>query len=73
MNNEIKDNLFDLYASYHHHKQLFNFYKDHKNIKGEKEINERIEYIKKHNIKQRTELETLLWVIGEIENEEINN
>ena len=67
-NDIIKDNLFDLYASYRHHKQLFEFYKDHKNIKGKQQIKERIDYIKKNKINQRNELETLLWVLGEIDN-----
>lgn len=74
MNNEIiVDNLYDLYASYHHHKLLFDYYMDHKNIKGEKEIKERINYIKKHKIKQRNEVETLLWILGEIDDENAND
>ena len=62
---EIKDNLFDLYASYHQHKLLFEFWKQYKNVKGEKDIRDRIEYIKKNKLKQRNEVETLLWVLGE--------
>ena len=29
------------------------------------EMRERIEYIKKHGVKQRTEIETLCWILGE--------
>ena len=67
INDEIKNNLFDLYASYHHHKQLFEFWKKYQNIKNEEDIRERIEYLKKNKVKQRNELETLLWVLDEIE------
>lgn len=62
---DIKDNLYDLYSSYNHHKRLFQFYQNHKNIKGEDEIRERIDYIVKNKIKQKSEIETLLWIIGE--------
>ena len=64
--NQIKDNLYDLYGSYNQHKLLFKFWKDHKDIKGKDEILERVEYIKKNKLKQRNELETLLWVLNEI-------
>lgn len=66
---EIKENLYDLYAAYRHHKQLFEFYLNHKNIKSEEDIKNRIEYIKKNKVKQRNELETLLWIIGRIDDE----
>lgn len=65
MNERIKDNLYDLYASVNHHKLLFNFYSEHKNLKSEKEIKERINYILKNKITQRDEISTLLWVLGE--------
>lgn len=70
MNNEIKDNLFDLFASYKQHKLLFEFWKQYKNIKSEVDIRERLEYLKKNNIKQRSEVETLLWILNEIDSEE---
>ena len=39
-----------------------------KNIKNEEDVLERIEYLKKNpKVKQRTELETLLWIINEVE------
>ena len=71
VDNEIKDNLYDLYASYRQHKQLFEFWKKYQNIKNEAEIRERIEYLKKNKIKQRNELETLLWILNEVDNEKI--
>lgn len=65
--NEIKDNLYDLYASYRHHKALFDFYQAFKDMKNVNDIKERIEYLMKNpSVKQRTELECLMWVIGEI-------
>ena len=65
MNEKIKDNMYDLYASYNQHKLLFKYYQDHKNLKSEEEIKERIEYITKNKINQRDEISTLLWVLGE--------
>lgn len=67
--NEIKDNLYDLYASYRHHKELFEYYQSHKNLKSEDEIRARIEYITKNKLKQNSEIDALFWVLGEIENE----
>lgn len=72
MNDEIKDNLYDLYASYRHHKQLFDYWQNHKTLKSEDEIRERIDYIIKNKIAQRDEISTLLWVLGEKENEKEN-
>lgn len=69
VNNEIKDNLFDLYASYRHHKELFEYYQSHKNLKSEAEIRARIDYIIENKIKQKDEISTLLWVLGESNNE----
>lgn len=68
----IKENLYDLYSSYSQHKALFEFYQKFKNIKNEQEIRERIEYLKKHKVRQRTELETLLWILNEVESNEID-
>ena len=65
MNDEIKDNLYDLYASYRHHKQLFDYWQNHKTLKSEDEIRKRIDYIIKNKIAQRDEISTLLWVLGE--------
>lgn len=69
MEDKIKNNLFDLYSVYNQYKLLFEFYKDHINIKSETEIRERINYILKNGIKQKDEISTLLWVLGENSNE----
>lgn len=63
-NTEIKDNLYDLYSVYQQYKALFNYYQQNKSMKTRDEISNRIEYIKKNKIKQKSELETLLWVLG---------
>lgn len=63
-NTEIKDNLYDLYSVYQQYKALFNYYQQNKSMKTREEISNRIEYIKKNKIKQKSELETLLWVLG---------
>lgn len=65
MKGVIKDNLYDLYDSYNQHKLLFEFWKQNRAIKTKEEIKDRINYIIKNKIKQRNEIETLLWVIGE--------
>lgn len=68
MDNNIKYNLYDLYASYRQHKELFEFWKKYRNIKNEDDIRERIEYLKKNpKCKMRTEFETLLWLMNEVE------
>jgi len=63
-NTEIKDNLYDLYSVYQQYKALFNYYQQNKSMKTRDEISNRVEYIKKNKIKQKSELETLLWVLG---------
>lgn len=68
MKDEIKDNLYDLYSVYHQYKLLFEFWKKYQNIKNEDDIRERLEYLKRNpKIMQRTELETLLWLLNEVE------
>lgn len=67
-NDEIKDNLYDLYNHYRQHKALFAFYQKYKDIKNEDDILARLDYLKKNpEIQQRTEIETLLWLINEVE------
>lgn len=61
----IKDNLYDLYGSYHQHIQLFDYWKNNKNLKSKDEIVERLRYIQENKINQRNEIETLLWILGE--------
>lgn len=67
MKSSIADNLYDLYASYRQHKELFEFYQKFKNMKNVDEIKSRIDYIKKNKVKQRSELSTLLWILGEVD------
>lgn len=67
MDNEIKNNLYDLYSSYHQHKQLFDFWKKYQNIKNEEDIMERLEYLRKNPMcKQRDEINTLLWILNKV-------
>lgn len=67
-NDNIKDNMYALYEVYSQYKLLYNFYQKYKSIKNEDDIRERIEYLKKNpKITQRTELETLLWIMNEVE------
>ena len=71
---DIKENLFDLYSLYAQHKLLFAYYMRNRNRMDNEVIIERLNYLKKNpNIKQRSELETLLWILGEIDDEETNN
>ncbi len=69
---EIKNNLYPLYDAYSQYKMLFAFWQSFQGMKSVDDIKKRIEYLTKHKVKQRNELETLLWVIGEV-NEENNN
>ena len=66
---EIKENLYDLYSVYSQYKDLHKYYMDRKHLKSEDDIRDRIKYITKNKLKQRDEITTLLWVLGEIENE----
>ena len=64
----IKDNMYALYEVYNQYKLLYNFYQKYKSIKNEEDIRERIEYLKQNpKCSMRTELETLLWLLNEVE------
>lgn len=66
--NKINDNLYDMWNLVNQHKKLFEFWKKYQNIKNEDDIRNRLEYLKKNpEIKQRTEIETLLWLLNEVE------
>lgn len=68
MNDKIQDNLRPLYNCYSQYKMLYDYYQDNKSMRSKEEIQERIEYLKKNpKITQRTELETLLWLVSEVE------
>ncbi len=58
-------NLYNLYDCYNDFKKLFEFYEKHKNIVDEEELRDRMDYILKNGVKQRTEIETICWVLGE--------
>lgn len=70
MNDKIQDNLKPLYSCYAQYKMLFEFYMQNKKVRSKEEVEERIEYLKKNKINQRTELETLLWFINGVSDEE---
>lgn len=57
--------MYSISKAYGQFKDLYEFYLDHKNIVGVDEMRSRIEYIKKYGVKQRTEIETLCWILGE--------
>lgn len=66
--NKINDNLYDMWNLVNQHKKLFEFWKKYQNMKNENDIRNRLEYLKKNpEIKQRTEIETLLWLLNEVE------
>lgn len=67
---EIKENLYDLYSVYSQYKDLHKYYMERKRLKGEEEIRDRIQYITKNKLKQRDEITTLLWVLGEKDEDE---
>ena len=62
---KIVEYMYPMYDCYNQYKLLHKFYMDHKNVKGEEEMRSRIKYILKHKIKQRSEIETILWILGE--------
>lgn len=64
MNDKIKDSLRPLYDCYAQYKMLFEYYQNNRNRRSIEEVKERIEYLKKNNCKERTELETLLWFVN---------
>ena len=67
MNDKIQDNLKPLYNCYSQYKMLYDYYQGNKSMRSKEEIQERIEYLKKNpKINQRTELETLLWILNEV-------
>lgn len=62
--NEI--NMHNMYGAYHDFKKLYEFYQNQKNMKiTPKEMRDRVAHILKHGSKQRTEIETICWILGE--------
>lgn len=64
MNDKIQDDLRPLYKCYAQYKMLFDYYQENKTVRSKEEIEERLEYIKKNKVKQRSEIETLLWFLN---------
>lgn len=69
MNNKIQNDLKPLYNCYAQYKMLFDYYRENKTVRSKEEIEARLEYIKKNRVKQRNEIETLLWLLN-VEEEE---
>lgn len=66
--NKIKNDLTALFTVYGQYKLLLEFWEKYQNIKNEDDVRERLEYLKKNpQVKQRTELECLLWLLGKVE------
>lgn len=62
--NEIS--MKNMWGAYGDYKDLFEFYQSQKNLKiTAQEMRDRVEYILKHGCNQRTEIETLCWILGE--------
>ncbi len=58
-------NMYNMYGAYADFKKLYEFYENHKNLVSEDELRDRVKYILKHGVNQRTEIETICWVLGE--------
>lgn len=52
-------------SAYACYKQLYGFYMDHQKMVGETELRSRLKHILKYKPRQRTEVETILWILGE--------
>lgn len=64
----VKENLYDLWTIVEQYKFLHNYYWERENskykIKTRKQLEDRVRYILKNKLKQRGEIETILWVLG---------
>ena len=56
-----------LYRLYHNYKFLYEYWQKNRNTRvvSEQEMRDRINYILKNKIKQRDEISTLCWILGE--------
>ena len=53
-------------GAYGDFKDLYEFYESQKNMKvSAQEMRNRVAYILKHGVNQRTEIETICWILGE--------
>lgn len=62
--NEVS--MRNIRGAYGDFKDLYEFYESQKNVKvSAQEMRNRVAYILKHGVKQRTEIETICWILGE--------
>jgi hypothetical protein len=78
--NEMKNKDIDLgclYRMYHNYRYLYSFWQkfQNKRVISDQDIRDRIQYILKNNVKQRDEISTLCWILGEedVRKKEIND
>lgn len=60
-------NIGCLYEVYKNYRYLYEFWKRHQNerVISDDDMRNRIKYILKNNVKQRDEISTLCWILGE--------
>lgn len=63
----IKPSLYCLYELYKNYKYLYDFWERRQNerVISDQEMRDRIQYILKNKVKQRDEISTLCWILGE--------
>lgn len=62
--NEVS--MRNIRGAYGDFKDLYEFYLSQKEMKVScQEMRDRVAYILKHGVKQRTEIETICWILGE--------
>ncbi len=67
-NLQVKDRCYsmkNINRTYGDFKDLLKFYEEHKKIISDDELRKRANHILKTGCKQRTELETIMWILGE--------
>lgn len=68
MSKEVtKPSLYCLYELYRNYKFLYEFWERRQNerVISDQEMRDRIDYILKNKVKQRDEISTLCWILGE--------
>jgi hypothetical protein len=63
-----------LYRLYKDYKYLYDFWENNRNTRrvSDEDMRNRIKYILKNNVKQRDEIATLCWILGEEDARRIN-
>jgi hypothetical protein len=63
----VKPNLYCLYELYRNYKYLYEFWERRQNqrVVSDQELRDRIQYILKNKVKQRDEISTICWILGE--------